>query len=419
MLKYVLLYIYKEVKSMETILNRGYKFKIKPNKEQKEFLLKSFGCSRKVYNYYVDSLYNKLENQKYENRKLPNITLESPATLKNKFEYLKEVDSLALCNAQISFKKAMKKFNSQKDKKSYKKSAKRREKNLGIAPSFKDLKGIPKFKSIKNSDFSYTTNNQSRGGKWKDIELNADLLYLPKLKTPIKVVKHRDLPQGAIIKNSTISMDSKGVFTVSLCVEFTKDIYKKQPLKTLGLDYAQQDFYYSSEDKKANYPKYYRLSEEKLAKEQRKLSRKIKCSNNWEKQKKKISKLHKKIANQRLDWIHKESTKICNEFDAIIFEDIDLRNMAQCLSLGKNLHDNGFGMFRNFCKYKLEEQGKQFIKIDMWFPSSKLCSSCGVINDNLELSDRVWECPTCGSIHNRDYNASINIKEAGQSLLAW
>lgn len=404
---------------METILNRGYKFKIKPTQEQKQFFLKSFGCTRKIYNYYVDSLYNQLEQFNYVNGYIKGIKYETPANIKNKFEYMKEIDSLALCNAQIDFKSAITKFNKEYDKKTYTKRSKKREKTLNISPSFRDLKGMPRFKSIKNNDFSYKTNNQSRGGKWRDIRLEDELLYIPKLKTPIKVVKHRELPQNCIIKNITISMDYRGVFYASLCVEYAKNIQQKKSEKVLGLDYSQHDFYYSSEDMIANYPKYYRKMQNKLKLEQQKLSRKMLKSNNWYKQKNKISKIQTKIANQRKDWLHKESTKLCNEFDAIIFEDIDLRAMGQCLNLGKNLSDNGFGMFRTFCKYKLEEQGKQFVKIDRWIPTSKKCHDCGYIKEDLQLSDREWVCPECGIIHNRDYNASLNIKEAGQSLLAW
>lgn len=404
---------------MEVTLNRGYKYKIKPNKEQKEFFMKSFGCARKIYNYYVDSLYKQLEQQKYKNGLIKNIKYDTPANIKKQFVYMKEIDSLALCNAQIDFKNAIKKFNKESDKKSFTKRAKKRKTTLGIIPTFKDLKGIPKFKSIKNNDFSYKTNNQSRGSKWSDIQLKDKLLYIPKLKTPIKVIKHRDLPQNCIIKNATISMDYKGIFYVSLCVEYTKNIEQKKSEKVLGLDYSQHDFYVSSEDTTANYPKYYRIMQNKLKLEQQRLSRKILKSNNWYRQKKVISKIQTKIVNQRKDWLHKESTRLCNEYGAIIFEDIDLRGMGQCLHLGKNLSDNGFGMFRIYCKYKLEERGKQFIKIDKWYPSSKRCNNCGYIYDKLQLSEREWTCPSCGSIHNRDYNASLNIKEVGQTLLAW
>jgi putative transposase len=404
---------------MNTILHKGYKFKIKPTQEQKEFFLKSFGCTRKMYNYYVDSLYKQLEQQNYTDGFIKNIKYETPANIKAEFDYMKEIDALALCNAQLDFKDAISKFNKKSDKKTYTKRARKREKTLGIKPTFRDLKGMPKFKSKKKNDFSYTTNNQSRGGKWKDIKLDNNYLSIPKVKTPIKIIIHRDLPQDCIIKNVTISIDSKGIFYASLCIEYVKDIEPKKSESILGLDYSQHDFYVSSDGEIANYPHYYRVMEEKLKLEQRKLSRKVLKSNNWIKQKKKISILQNKIANQRKDWLHKQSYRLAEAYDVVVVEDIDLRAIAQCLSLGKNLHDNGFGMFRVFLEYKLKERGKQFIKIDRWYPSSKTCSVCGYIKKDLELRDRKWECPQCHTKHNRDYNASINIKEVGLTLLAW
>ena len=371
---------------METLINRGYKFKIVPTKEQKEFFLQSFGCARKIYNMYVDELYKQLEESGYENGfiKKKDLHFKAHAKYKKTFDYMNDVDSLALCNAQIDFNNALTKFNKEYDKNTYTKRSRKREKTLGIKPTFRDLKGMPKFRSIKKNDFSYKTNNQSRGNKWNDITLENSMLKIPKLKTLIKVKQHRTLPENSIIKNCTISMDNKGVFYASLCVEYTIDIKPKKSEKILGLDYSQHDFYVDSNGKKANYPHYYRKSEEKLKKLQRELSRKQLKSNNWYRQKQRITTLQRHIANQRLDWLHQESRKIANEYDAVIVEDIDLRNMAQCLKLGKNVHDNGFGMFRIFLKYKLEEQGKQFIKIDKWFPSSKMCHCCGTIKEDLQ-----------------------------------
>ena len=401
-------------------INRGYKFKIIPDKDQKEFFMQSFGCARKIYNLYVSELYDSLEKSGYKNGYIDRktIKLSKYTDFKKIYEYMKSVDSQALSSAKMDFNNAITKFNSEYDKNTYTKRSRKREKTLGIKPSFKDLKGFPNFKSIKKNDFSYMTYNQSMGGKWNLITLSDMQLKIPKLKQTIKVKQHRQLPENCIIKNCTISMDGKGIFYASLCVEYDIEIHNKPSKKVLGLDYSQHDFYYSSDNKIANYPHYYRKSEEKLKKEQRKLSRKILKSNNWHKQKRKITNLQSHIARQRLDWLHKESRKLSNEYDAIIVEDIDLRNMAQCLSLGKNLHDNGFGMFRTFLKYKLEEQGKQFIKIDKWFPSSKMCNCCGSIKEDLQLSDRWYKC-NCGYENDRDYNASLNIRDCGTRLLAW
>ena len=277
---------------------------------------------------------------------------------------------------------------------------------------------MPNFKSIKKNDFSYRTYNQSQGNKWSLITLTNQQLKIPKLKALIKVKQHRPLPKDAIIKNCTISMDSRGIFYASLCVEYVINVEPKVSEKILGIDYSQHDFYVDSNDRKANYPHYYRKSEKKLQKLQRELSRKEFKSNNWKKQKQRITILQRHIANQRLNWLHKESRSIADNFDAVVVEDIDLRNMAQCLKLGKNLHDNGFGMFRTFLKYKLEEQGKQFIKVDKWFPSSKICNCCGAIKEDLQLSDRWYKCD-CGYENDRDYNAAMNIRDYGTRLLVW
>lgn len=407
---------------METVINRGYQFKIVPTAEQKDFFLQSFGCARKLYNHYVDTLYTYLDSIGYENGciRMKEIPLDSPASMKKLYPYMKDVDSLALCNAQLDFKDAVNRFNEKFDKKTFTKRSLKRKRTLDIEPTFRDLKGMPRFKSKKNYCFSYTTNNQAGKEKdWHFIKLENGMLSIPKLKSLIKVKQHRPLPKDSIIKNATITMDCRGIFRVSLCVEYTINIEPKASKRVLGLDYSQADFYVDSEGRKANYPHYYRKVEEKLAKEQRKLSRKIKGSNSWQKQKQKVSKLHLHIINQRKDWLHKHSFALANTYDAICVEDLDLRALGQCLKLAKNQQDNGFGMFRNFLKYKLEERGKQFVKVDKWYASSKTCHSCGYAHQELQLTDRKWICPICGAIHDRDQNAAINIREAGSALLAW
>ena len=145
--------------------------------------------------------------------------------------------------------------------------------------------------------------------------------------------------------------------------------------------------------------------------EQRKLSKMRKGSANYAKQKRRVALAHEHIANQRKDWIHKKSKELADKWDYICVEDINLRGMSGGLRLGKSTNDNGFGMFRTILAYKMEDRGKQFVKIDKWFPSSKTCSECGMIHD-LCLSDREWTCD-CGTQHQRDVNAAINIREEG------
>lgn len=197
---------------------------------------------------------------------------------------MKEIDSLAFANVQLYFRESIKKYNSEYDGKSYSKKAWRQVQTLGRELNFKDLKGIPNFKSKNRNQNSFSTNNQN--GTVAIIDDN--FVKIPKLKEPIKFVNHRQLPQNSIIKGTTISKDCKNHYKISI----------------LGLDYSQYDFFVDSQGRKVNYPKYYRKLEKKLKREQQKLSKKVLKSNNWIKQKNKISKIQNKIAEQRKDWLH-------------------------------------------------------------------------------------------------------------------
>ena len=181
--------------------------------------------------------------------------------------------------------------------------------------------------------------------------------------------------------------------------------------KALGLDYSSPSFYVDSQGEEAGRPRLYREAEARLAREQRRLSKMQKGSANYAKQKRRVALAHEYVANQRKDWIHKKSKELADQWDYISVEDINLRGMAGCLKLGKSTNDNGFGMFRTVLAYKMADRGKQFVKIDKWYPSSKTCSECGMIHD-LRLSDREWKCG-CGTHHQRDVNAAINIREEG------
>jgi len=343
------------------------------------------------------------------------IKLPTPATIKKDYDYMKEIDSLAFANVQLDFREAIKKYNCEYDGKTYSKKAKKQIETLGKELNFKDLKGMPNFKSKRKNQSSFTTNNQN--GTISIVE--EKYVKIPKLKEPIRFVNHRQVPQNSIIKSANLSKNCRNHYYISFTVEYYIEEKQTPSSKILGLDYSQHNFFVHSDGRKANYPKYYRKLEDKLKKEQQKLSSKVLKSNNWIKQKKKISKIQNKIAEQRKDWLHKKAYNLVENYDAVVVEDINFRSIGQCLKLGKTLADNGFGMFRNFLKYKLEDKGKQLIKIDKWFPSSKTCSNCGSIDENLQLSDRIYKCEYCGYIIDRDYNAALNIKEVGSTLLAW
>lgn len=365
-------------------MNKAYKFRLYPTKEQAVTIDKTIGCARFIYNRM---LADKIKHYESTKEKLNN----TPAQYKKEFEWLKEVDSLALANAQINLQTAYNNFFSRKDV------------------------GFPKFKSRKKSKLNYTTNSQKNSIK---LSKDGKLIQLPKLKQ-VRIKCHRQIPESELIKSVTISKTPTGKYFASILVEYEKEIIPKPSEKVVGLDFSMKELYYSSENEIANYPRYYRQSLEKLKQEQRKLSRKKKGSKNRDKQRIKVAKIHEHIANQRKDFLHKKSRELVNEFDAVCIETLNMRAMSQRLNFGKSVSDNGWGMFTTFLKYKLADEGKQLVKIDKWFPSSKMCNSCGSLKDDLKLSDRVYECKECDILIDRDYNASLNIKRVGMTQLAW
>ena len=368
-------------KAVNIVANKAYKFRLYPTKEQEIMFVKTFGCVRFIYN---KMLADKIEFYKETKQKLNN----TPAQYKKEYEWLKEVDSLALANAQMNLQTAYNNF-------------------------FRNPKvGFPKFKSKKRNKNSYTTNNQN--GTVSIVENN---LKLPKIGF-VKMKQHRRIPDNQKIKSATITKTPSGKYYVSILVEYEQYIPNAQldKNKALGLDYASHSFYVDSQGREADYPKFYRNAQIILAKEQRKLSHMKYGSNNYQKQRLRVARVQEHIANQRKDWIHKLSTQLANEYDYICVEDINMQNMAQSLNLGKSTNDNGFGMFRTILAYKLADRGKKLIKIDKWFPSSKMCRFCGTINKTLTLADRIWTCE-CGKTLNRDENAAINIMNVGLSMV--
>ena len=193
-------------------------------------------------------------------------------------------------------------------------------------------------------------------------------------------------------------------------------LQEKKQLEILGIDYAMQGLAVFSDGTDAEYPGYYRKGQEKLRKEQRRLSHCRKGSRNYGKQRKRVAKCHRKIRNQRTDYLHKLSRSIVNRYDAVAVEDIDMKTMSRGMHFGKSVMDNGFGTFRDMLAYKLEREGKKLVKVDRFYPSSKRCSCCGAVKKELSLSERIYICP-CGNRMDRDVNAAINIREEGRRLL--
>ena len=365
--------------------NKAYKFRIYPTEEQAQLMRKTFGCVRFVYNKMLAERKETYETFKADKETLKKIKSPTPAKYKKEFEWLKEVDALALANAQLNLDKAYKAF-------------------------FKGHAKFPKFKNKRHKQ-SYTTNVVNG-----NIRLVDGHIKLPKLQL-VKIKQHREIPAEHTIKSCTISLSASGKYTISILTEYEKEIKNKKIEQVVGLDFAMDGLFVESETgKKANYPRFYRQMLQKLAIEQRKLSRKKKGSANWHKQRMRVAKIHEKIANQRKNFLHHQSKELVTKFDAVVIEDLDMKGMSQALKFGKSVTDNGWGMFTSFLQYKLQEQGKQLIKIDKWFPSTKTCSNCGAVKE-MPLSERAYQC-TCGLTIDCDYNAAINIKKEGMRLLA-
>ncbi|MDE7121417.1 MAG: transposase, partial [Oscillospiraceae bacterium] len=228
------------------------------------------------------------------------------------------------------------------------------------------------------------------------------------------------IPSGYQLKSVTISQTPSGNYYASILFEYENQI-QEQPLQNfLGLDFSMHELYKDSNGNEPCYPRYYRRAEQKLKREQRKLSLMQKSSNNRRKQSIKVARLHEKVANQRKDFLHKLSRKLADTYDCICIENLDMKAMSQALHFGKSVADNGWGMFTTFLQYKLEELGKKLVRVDRFFASSQICSCCGYENPvTKDLSIREWTCPQCDTHHDRDVNAAINIRNEGmRSVLA-
>ena len=374
-------------------MNKAIKYRVYPTTEQSIMFAKTFGCCRKVYNLMLS---DKIEGYKATG-KFPTVT---PAKYKNDYPYLREVDSLALANKQMDLQKAF--------RNTFSKS--RKKKN-----------GFPKFKSAKHSRKSYTTNNQ----KGTVAIIDNKCIKLPKIGK-VKAVIHRVPDDSWKIKSATVSQESDGKYYISVLFEFDNTVnpYVADKTNAIGLDYASDGLYVDSNGNTGTNHKYYRESHNKLAKAQRKLSRmqgskkhEVK-SNNYIKQLRKVNKIHRHIANQRLDNLHKISTEIANQYDVVCVESLNMKAMSnKGFGNGKATLDNGYGMFLSMLEYKLSDRNKYLIKVDKYFPSSQICHCCGMLHPEMKnLAIRKMTCD-CGLTISRDQNAAINILKEGLRLL--
>ncbi len=362
--------------------NLAYKFRLYPDAAQKELIGQTFGCCRKVWNLM---LADKIAAYEATGRNEP----YSPAMYKGEFPFLREVDSMALCNEQMHLQQAFRNFW--------------RDKSVGF----------PRWKSRKRPKQSYTTSLVNG-----NIRLEGRALRLPKLGL-VRCKAHRRIPSSFRIKSVTVSRNGAGRYFASILVEYAApDPVAVEVGSSLGLDYSSPHFYVGSNGAVADPPHPYAAAQKRLAIEQRRLSRMQRGSANWRRQKLKIGRIHQRIADVRRDWVEKESTRIANSFDLVSLESLNMKEQARGLSFGKRVGDNAFGAFRSRLEQKMSARGKHVVYIDKWFPSSKLCRDCGCTFAGLKLGVGEWDCPECGAHHIRDAYAAETIRLEGLRIFS-
>jgi putative transposase len=368
----------------------AYKYRLYPNKTQEEQIQKTFGCCRFVYNQTLAYRQEKYNTNK-ESMNKTSCNNYCNQVLKKEYEWLTEVDKFALTNAIYNMDNAYQKF-------------------------FKEHAGYPKFKRKRNYKQSYKTNcNYCNNSKPTiEVDFQENKIKLPKLKW-VKCKLHRWF-KGQI-KSATISQVPSGKYFVSILVDT-----EVKPMEStgamVGIDLGIKDLVITSDGEKIDNLKLIKKYEDKLAKEQRKLAHKVKGSNNYNKQRIKVAKIHEKISNCRKDYLHKISHKLVSENQVIVSEDLSVSNMVKNHNLAKAISDCGWYELIRQISYKSDWHNRNYIKIGRYTKSSQPCSNCGYINiKTKDLSVREWTCPQCNTHHDRDINAAINILNEGLRLL--
>lgn len=357
---------------------KAFKYRIYPTKEQTEKINQHIGGCRFVYNWALE---NKIRFYETSKEKLSAYDLNYMLKgLKAENPWLKEVNSQSLQQTNKNMESAFTRF-------------------------FREKKGFPKFKSKKNLVQSFQIPQHYT------VDFEKGLIKLPKIGN-VKIAISR-IFEGTQ-KTATVSRTPTGKYFISILVDDGKELPDKQEFNentTIGVDLGIKDSAILSNGEKFENPKYLKNSLKKLKTLSRKLSKKVKGSNNWKKAKLKLAKLHEKITNQRNDFQHKLSIKLVRENQAIALETLNISGMVKNHHLAQSISDAGWSSFVTKLEYKAEWTGKTILRIGTFEPSSKICNVCGYYKSDLTLKIREWQCPDCKTKHDRDINAAINIKK--------
>jgi len=359
---------------------RAYKYCLVPNVKQSISLNKTMGCVRYYWNKQVESF------NSYDKETNPVVSFKTSTEIRKENEWMQEVSAAAIQQKEIDFKEFKKQHFSNT-----------RKKYIG-RPSFKK----------RNDRQSFRLPNQ----KFSIIENKIRLEKIGK----IKFIEDRPLPVNCKLMSITVSKDTCDKYYASILVETQIKQFEKTN-KTIGIDVGIKEFATLSDGIVINNPHYFRDSQAELKKAQRRLSRKKKGSSRRKKCKLKVAKIHKKIANQRENFLHNVSTKIVKDYDVISIEDLNVAGMVKNHKLAKSISDVSFSKFFSMLDYKCKWYGKELVKIPRFTPSSKTCSGCGNVKKELKLSERTYHCDVCGHEMDRDLNASININCIGVEML--